>query len=84
MNEYEELKKNGWSGFAQKYLAKTSQIKSEAESLEDEIDLQIYIELVGLDSKLGTAASGQLSWCLFYTMRSDIIKVLVFDLSQVV
>ena len=43
---------------------------------DDKIDIQVYDKLVQLDSKLGTAASEQLCWCLQYTTRSDIIEVL--------
>ena len=70
MNEYEELRKNGWIGFAHRYLKYDNKPKS-----DDDIDIQIYIELVELDSKLGTTASEQLLSCLEYTTRSDILKV---------
>ena len=42
---------------------------------DDEIDKELYAELVELDTRLGTRASEQLYKCLFYTTRSDIIKV---------
>ena len=41
----------------------------------DVIDIQVYTELVQLDSIIGTTASEQLFMCLQYTTRSDIIKV---------
>ena len=69
LNEYEELKKKRFVGFAAKYLNK---VKSK---LHDEIDIQVYTKLVQLDSRLGTTASEQLRWCLEFTSRSDIIKV---------
>ena len=69
MKEYEELRKNSWVGFAHRYL------KCDKRKSDDEIDIQVYIELVELDSKLGTTASEQLLSCLEYTTRSDILKV---------
>ena len=41
----------------------------------DEIDKELYAELVKLDTRLGTRASEQLYKCLVRTTRSDIIKV---------
>ena len=74
MNEYAELKKRDAIGFAQVYLHR---FLKESKT-EDEIDIQVYIELVQLDSKLGTSASEQLRLGLYYTTRSDIIQVLIF------
>ena len=69
MDEYENLKRKGFIGFAQKYLSK---FKSKSHDL---IDINVYTKLVELDSRLGTKASDQLLWCLNFTSRSDIIKV---------
>ena len=73
MNDYYELKKPHFVGYAHVYLYQCVK-KSKA---DDEIDIQVYTQLVQLDSKLGTTASEQLLWCLQYTIRLDIIKVLI-------
>ena len=41
----------------------------------DEIDKELYAELVKLDKRLGKRASDQLYECLSHTTQSDIIKV---------
>ena len=41
----------------------------------NEADSSVYRELVDIDSKLGTSISMQLSCCLSYTTRWDIIEV---------
>ena len=43
----------------------------------DEIDKELYAELVELDKRLGTIASNQLYECLSHTTRSDIIKDII-------
>ena len=69
MNENEELRKGR---FARLYLAKYD----EQSKSDEEIDIQVYAKLIKLDSKLGTTASEQLLWCMIYTLRLDLIKVL--------
>ena len=71
MNEYESLRKKGWTGFGEFYLSRCND-KSKS---DDGIDIQVYNKLVELDSKLGTTASEQLYGCIECTSRSDIIKV---------
>ena len=61
-------------GFASIYL---EQFDEESKS-NDEIDKEIYAELVKLDTRLGIRASEQLYKCLENTTRSDIIKVACF------
>ena len=68
----------GWAGFANLYLRR---FEKESKS-DNEIDIQVYDKLVQLDSKLGTTASEQLTCCLVYTTRSDIIKVYFFPYSE--
>ena len=74
-NEYEELRKIGFIGFAHRYLQQCRNSKS-----DDVIDIQVYTGLVQLDSNFGTTASEMLYCCLHLTTRSDIIKVLTFSL----
>ena len=71
VNEYEDLRRNGFVGFAQEYLGRC-EMKSNS---EDEIDVKVYDKLVALDTKLGTTAAEQLFDCLVYTLRLDVIKV---------
>ena len=68
--EFESLKNLSYVGFAHFYLEKTESV--------DEIDIEVYTQLVELDTRLGTTASEQLYWCLNRTSRSDIIKVASF------
>ena len=71
VNEYEDLRRNGFVGFAQEYLGRC-EMKSNS---EDEIDVKVYDKLVALDTKLGTTVAEQLFDCLVYTLRLDVIKV---------
>ena len=66
-----KLREKGWTGFADVYLWRC---KEESKS-NDEIDKELYAELVKLDTRLGIRASEQLYKCLENTTRSDIIKV---------
>ena len=77
MSGHADLRKKGFVGFADRYLAR--RIEQEEKS-DDQIDIQVYTKLVQLDSKLGTTASEQLAKCLKFTARSDIIKVLILTL----
>ena len=62
------------AGFANVYLrGRYGQSRSDVE-----FDKELYAELVKLDTRLGTRASEQLYKCLYYTTRSDIIKVRSF------
>ena len=71
MNEYEDLRKRKFNGFAVKYLYEcTERLNS-----HDQIDIDVYTKLIKLDSRLGTTASEQLTRCLQFTTRSDMIKV---------
>ena len=60
--------------FAAYYLDQCGEAKS-----EDEIDIQVYTQLVEVDSRLGISAAEQLFACLCRTTRWDIIKVLFED-----
>ena len=74
--DYDWMNKNEFEGYAEYYLSKcwnNSQMMNEA-------DLSIYLQLVEIDSVLGTTASLQLGACLSWTIRWDIIKVEIYDL----
>ena len=69
MYRYESLRELNYVGFAHFYLKQCS------EKSNDKIDIEVFTELVALDAELGTTASTQLYWCVYYTLRLDIIKV---------
>ena len=71
VNEYEDLRKANFVGFADVYL---QQCNKESKSI-DEIDAEVYSKLVELDTRLGTTATEELYSCLKNTTRSHIIKV---------
>ena len=78
INECKSLRKAGANGFAETYLYRCNK---ESESNEV-IDINLYEKLLAVDMKLGTTASDQLYCCLFYTTRSDIIKVKIHYLNE--
>ena len=51
-------------------------MNEETMSADDNLDSQVYTQLIRLDSKLGTTPSEQLLKCLLLTTRWDIIKVI--------
>ena len=71
MSEYVSLREANYVGFAHVYL---QQCTNESKS-DDKIDEEVYSKLVELDTRLGTTATEQLFWCVFYTLNLDIIKV---------
>ena len=85
-NEYEELKEQGFAGFASRYSLDVC-VKSKSDDeinlpayiaklkSDDKIDIQVYSKLVQLDAKLGTTASEQLFWLLNLSLRLDLLKV---------
>ena len=74
MNEFDEnIKKNGFIGYASVYLWRCNQ---ESKS-HDKIHIDVFTRLAELDSKLGTTAAAQLLHILFHTTQFDIIKVCV-------
>ena len=77
VDQYERLRDLSWVGFAHVYLFRCKKVFKS----NDEIDIEVYTELAQLDAKLGTTASDQLSECLRYTNRPDIIKVIINNMS---
>ena len=69
MNDNKHVKKNGWVGFAELFLQRFRD-KSLTET-----DLQVFAQLVELDSRLGTTASEQLTGCLLLNVRWNVLKV---------
>ena len=74
VNQYVDVIRYNVVGFAHFYL---EQCRKKTKS-DDEIDIEVYTELVELDTILGTTASEQLFACIHITTRSDIIKVAIF------
>ena len=56
MSEYESVRRDGWTGFAQVYL---KQCHEESKS-NNQIDKEVYNKIVELDTRLGLTASEQL------------------------
>ena len=76
--DYDWTNKNEFEGFAEYYLAKCWN----SLQMMNEADISIYLQLVEIDSVLGTRASLQLGACLSWTIRWDIIKVKVCHLNE--
>ena len=73
--DYDWIKTKAWRlGYADYYLKKCENDST----MINEADATVYQKLVDIDSTLGTKLSDQLYWCLDYTTRWDIIKVLKF------
>ena len=70
-NDYNAIRKNGGIGYTQNYLQECWD-KSE---LKNKADVAVYKQLLEIDAKLGTTQSEQLFWCVFYSLRMDLIKV---------
>ena len=70
-NKFEMLRENGFAGYAEYYLQGCWD-KSE---LTNKADVDIYKQLIEIDAKLGTTQTEQLFWCVFYSLRMDLIKV---------
>ena len=71
-NKFDMLReKKGYVGYAHYYL-RVCWDKSE---LKNKADVTIYKQLLEIDAKLGTTQSEQLFWCVFYSLRIDLIKV---------
>ena len=69
--DYDRMRLMKFKGYAEYYL---SQYWNDSTKI-NEADLSTYRQLVDIDSKLGTNASLQLSGCLHWTTRWDLIKV---------
>ena len=67
----DELRKLSYVGYANYYLRECWD-KSE---LKNKADVQIYKQLLAIDSKLGTNQSEQLFGCVYSSLRIDLIKV---------
>ena len=71
MNGFDEkARKRGFNGYAHVYLWRCDE-----ENRIEEIDIDVFKELVELDAELGTKASAQLLQILFHTTRQGIIMV---------
>ena len=72
-NEFDVLReKLGYVGYANYYL---KHCYDESE-LRNKADIEIYKILLEIDAKLGTTSTEQLFWCVFYSVRMDLIKVI--------
>ena len=70
-NEFDVLRKYGFVGYAEYYLQKCW----DESKLKNKADVEIYKQLLEIDSKLGTTQTEQLFKCVFHSLRIDLIKV---------
>jgi len=70
-NKFDVLGELGYVGYAEYYL---NNCWNESE-LKNKADVKVYKQLLEIDAKLGTTQSKQLFWCVFYSVRLDLIKV---------
>ena len=72
MDEAAAVRKKGAVGYAALYL-----MRCDKEELSyDEIEIQAYLKLTELDSKLGTTVTEQLYGCVIFAIGLDLVKVL--------
>ena len=64
---FDQVKQKKNIAFAEVYLFQSLK--------NNTFDIEVYKQLMALDSKLGATAAEQLLGCMFYTLRLDIIKV---------
>ena len=67
------LRNKNYAGFADFYLDQTF----DSSMLKNVADLIHFEKLVDIDLKLGTQITEELSGCLVYAMRTDLIEVFV-------
>ena len=74
-DEFDVLREElGWVGYAHYYI---HNCWDESE-LKNKADVAVYKQLLKIDSKLGTTQTEQLFWCVFYSLRRDLIKVWIY------
>ena len=71
LDDYDEIREYGYVGYANYYLKKCW----DESELKNKADVTIYKQLLEIDAKLGTTQSEQLFWCVFYSLRMDLIEV---------
>ena len=69
--DHDELREEGFVGYANYYLRACL----DESELKNKADVAVYKQLLEIDSKLSTTQSEQLSWCVFDSLRIDLIKV---------
>ena len=66
-----ELRKRGLVGFAHLYV----KLCWDKTALVNKADVKVYEELVKIDNQLGTTMSEQMFYCVFWSLRLDLVKV---------
>ena len=69
--DHDKLREDDWVGYADYYLGACW----DESELKNKADVAVYKQLLEIDSKLGTTQSEQLFWCVFHSLRIDLIKV---------
>ena len=70
-DDYDEIRVYGYVGYAENYL----QESWDESELINKADVTIYKQLLEIDTRLGTTQTEQLFWCVFYSLRMDLIQV---------
>ena len=70
---FDVLRERGYVGYANFYLQKCY----DESQLINKADIKVYMELLEIDSKLGTTQTEQLFECVFHSVRIDLIRVRV-------
>ena len=70
-NQFDVLREKKYVGYAEYYLQECD----DESQLENKADITIYKQLLEIDSKLGATQTEQLFWCVYWTVRMDLIKV---------
>ena len=73
-NEYDVIRGQMFVGYAEYYLKNITYNESD---LGNNVEIEIYKELLEIDSQLGTTQTEQLFKCVFYSVQMDLIRVSV-------
>ena len=71
--DYDAFRRDNYAGYAEYYLRECY-----GPDRMKEADVSVYRRLVDIDTVLGTDASQQLNYCIYWTTRRDIITVCNF------
>ena len=62
---------HGFVGYSHYYLTECW----DKSKLKNKADVAVYKQLLEIDTKLGTSQTQQLFWCVYHSLRMDLIKV---------
>ena len=70
--------KNNYFGYANYYL----QNSYDDSKMMNKAEIEIFKQLLAIDAQLGTTNTEQLTDCVFHTVRLDLIKVIIINLTK--